>query len=59
MTTRRKRDICFTVAIISFLFILGIAGGADQYGLNLGVEIRYMAIGLIVFIAALYKGGYI
>ena len=58
MTIRTKRRICAAISLLGFLTLLGSVGGLDIGSLPLGKGITLAVIGLVVFAAAGYKGGY-
>lgn len=59
MKIRTKRHICLAVSMISFLIILGAAGGIETYLVNFKTGAIIMIVSLLVGIAATYKGGYL
>lgn len=57
---KTKRKVCGTLAFLSFLWLLGVAGNSDL-GLepDPGVLTLKLLIGLAVFAASLCIGGFI
>lgn len=55
-----KRRICGTIAFLSFMWLLGVAGNSDL-GLepDFGALIVKVLAGLVVFAASLKIGGFI
>lgn len=58
MKIRTKRHICLVVSGIGFLTMLGAVGGIECNTLNLKAGVIIAVIGLMVFAAFAYKGGY-
>jgi hypothetical protein len=56
--TKIKRRICAAVSLFGFLFAIGSVGGVELGISSLGRGAVNACIGLVLFAAATYKGGF-
>lgn len=59
MKVKTKRHICAIISLIGFMIMLGAIGSIECNRVDLNHGCSVASIGILIFVAAAYKGGYI